>query len=103
MSGYSRPARAPCPGDSGDRISASANGAPSARTTAHRNKPRWYEQPPLAAISQRVDEESEGRWRLAAARIIEVVARKGQAPVLKHAPEAAPREVGFRHPFRHIA
>src|SRR6516164_578465 len=56
----------------------------------------------LAAIAQRADEEGEGGRRLATARVIKVVARIGQAPVLKHAPEAAPREVRFRHAFRHI-
>ena len=38
----------------------------------------------LLSVAQRVDEEREGRGRLAAARIVEMVAGEGRAPVAEH-------------------
>src|SRR6266702_192413 len=47
------------------------------------------------AVPQRLDEQRERRRRLAPARVIEVVARKGGTPVLKHPLEAALVDMGL--------
>jgi hypothetical protein len=57
---------------------------------------------PRCPAAQCVDEQAK-RWRpLAAARVVEVIARIARAPILKHALETALREMGLRHVLGHI-
>ena len=47
-------------------------------------------------MAQRIDQQGEGSRRLPTARIIEVVAGIGRAPVLEHADETALGRCGSR-------
>ncbi len=54
-------------------------------------------------MPQRLDKQREGCGGLAAARVIEVVARIWRAPVLEHPPEAALVDVRLHKAFRQIS
>lgn len=53
-------------------------------------------------MAQRIDHEREGRRRLPAARVEEVVTRIGRTPVGEHAPQTALRHMCFHQPFGHV-
>jgi hypothetical protein len=52
--------------------------------------------------AQRIYQQGEGRRGLATARVIEMVAREGRAPVGEHAQQAPIGEVGLRLIFEHV-
>src|SRR4030095_5330094 len=57
---------------------------------------------PSAPMTQRLDHQGEGRRRLAAARIVKVVAGEGWAPVGQHADEPSVGEMRLHHVIRHV-
>src|ERR1700722_20903117 len=59
-------------------------------------------RPNLIPVSQRLDQQAEGRRGLAAARIIEMIARIGRAPIHKHTFETALDDMGLGEVFGDI-
>src|SRR5579884_1064774 len=58
---------------------------------------------PSRIVAKRLDQQGKGRRGLATARIPEVVAGIGEAPILKYALETYSSQIRQRHPFRHIS
>jgi hypothetical protein len=54
------------------------------------------------SVAERLDQQGERRCGLAATRIVEMVSRKGRAPVLKHSLDTTLGEMGLRQILRHI-
>jgi hypothetical protein len=55
----------------------------------------------LSAVAKRLHEQRKGGRSLATARVIEVITRRGLAPVLEDAHETAFAHIGLRHALGH--